>query len=135
MQLRAESWMRRFCAVGHGEAFCRLPLFADEHQVENPVVAVDDYRSAGDHHSGVAPGQPRQLPFEHDRKTLNAFLEPRGKSSVPLEVPFEARRQIPSALDRKSTRLNSSHGYISYAVFCLKKKNTQGNRVIVLTAS
>src|SRR5205809_4026612 len=27
--------------------------------------------------------------------------------------------------DRKSTRLNSSHGYISYAVFCLKKKNTR----------
>src|SRR3990172_9781748 len=27
------------------------------------------------------------------------------------------------ATDRKSTRLNSSHGYISYAVFCLKKKN------------
>src|SRR2546422_11517293 len=30
-----------------------------------------------------------------------------------------------SAIDRKSTRLNSSHGYISYAVFCLKKKNKQ----------
>src|SRR5687768_18108927 len=29
--------------------------------------------------------------------------------------------------DRKSTRLNSSHGYISYAVFCLKKKNTALN--------
>src|SRR3989449_8327493 len=28
-------------------------------------------------------------------------------------------------LDRKSTRLNSSHGYISYAVFCLKKKKHQ----------
>src|SRR2546422_8169357 len=28
--------------------------------------------------------------------------------------------------DRKSTRLNSSHGYISYAVFCLKKKNKDG---------
>src|SRR2546429_5930103 len=27
--------------------------------------------------------------------------------------------------DRKSTRLNSSHGYISYAVFCLKKKNCE----------
>src|SRR2546422_8436025 len=27
--------------------------------------------------------------------------------------------------DRKSTRLNSSHGYISYAVFCLKKKKTR----------
>src|SRR5205809_4204549 len=29
------------------------------------------------------------------------------------------------AQDRKSTRLNSSHGYISYAVFCLKKKKMQ----------
>src|SRR3989304_6659588 len=29
-------------------------------------------------------------------------------------------------LDRKSTRLNSSHGYISYAVFCLKKKRHSG---------
>src|SRR2546422_1725914 len=28
-------------------------------------------------------------------------------------------------IDRKSTRLNSSHGYISYAVFCLKKKRTR----------
>src|SRR2546429_2043480 len=32
------------------------------------------------------------------------------------------RRREP---DRKSTRLNSSHGYISYAVFCLKKKKIQ----------
>src|SRR2546429_3436288 len=31
-------------------------------------------------------------------------------------------RQRPVRKDRKSTRLNSSHGYISYAVFCLKKK-------------
>src|SRR6266436_8467964 len=31
--------------------------------------------------------------------------------------------------DRKSTRLNSSHGYISYAVFCLKKKKKQDNKV------
>src|SRR2546422_3947262 len=34
----------------------------------------------------------------------------------PLENP------LTQILDRKSTRLNSSHGYISYAVFCLKKK-------------
>src|SRR5687768_17905422 len=31
---------------------------------------------------------------------------------------------MPDYSDRKSTRLNSSHGYISYAVFCLKKKKT-----------
>src|SRR2546422_4921752 len=32
--------------------------------------------------------------------------------------------RLPPRRDRKSTRLNSSHGYISYAVFCLKKKKT-----------
>src|SRR2546422_2129069 len=35
------------------------------------------------------------------------------------------RTGVPVSEDRKSTRLNSSHGYISYAVFCLKKKNEQ----------
>src|SRR2546422_7602058 len=34
----------------------------------------------------------------------------------------DERRGVKSEKDRKSTRLNSSHGYISYAVFCLKKK-------------
>src|SRR2546422_2902915 len=38
------------------------------------------------------------------------------------ERQAERRRDRRLALDRKSTRLNSSHGYISYAVFCLKKK-------------
>src|SRR2546422_6725761 len=32
-----------------------------------------------------------------------------------------------AGIDRKSTRLNSSHGYISYAVFCLKKKKKKKN--------
>src|SRR2546429_1534369 len=34
----------------------------------------------------------------------------------------------PAGGDRKSTRLNSSHGYISYAVFCLKKKKKSNGR-------
>src|SRR5687768_18266037 len=33
--------------------------------------------------------------------------------------------EVLKSADRKSTRLNSSHGYISYAVFCLKKKKKQ----------
>src|SRR2546429_4484513 len=36
--------------------------------------------------------------------------------------PARLELATPSLEDRKSTRLNSSHGYISYAVFCLKKK-------------
>src|SRR2546422_5136003 len=40
----------------------------------------------------------------------------------PRRVP---RPDASSARDRKSTRLNSSHGYISYAVFCLKKKKNR----------
>src|SRR2546429_1359716 len=38
------------------------------------------------------------------------------------------------AADRKSTRLNSSHGYISYAVFCLKKKKEPSYPEVLLDA-
>src|SRR2546430_12222198 len=40
--------------------------------------------------------------------------------SLPIEIPVVDRDDG----DRKSTRLNSSHSQISYAVFCLKKKTT-----------
>src|SRR2546422_6318369 len=40
------------------------------------------------------------------------------------EAEHRARHRAALEGDRKSTRLNSSHGYISYAVFCLKKKKT-----------
>src|SRR2546422_2721932 len=39
----------------------------------------------------------------------------------------DARQEL--GKDRKSTRLNSSHGYISYAVFCLKKKKHRKSQV------
>src|SRR5687768_18013018 len=44
------------------------------------------------------------------------------KHATAPTSPEEAKRVIGHTRDRKSTRLNSSHGYISYAVFCLKKK-------------
>src|SRR2546422_8611100 len=46
----------------------------------------------------------------------------RVKIAVSLYRDFHPR-------DRKSTRLNSSHGYISYAVFCLKKKKKPVNQL------
>src|SRR2546422_9240542 len=45
-----------------------------------------------------------------------------GVELARLDRQRVAVHQVPGVADRKSTRLNSSHGYISYAVFCLKKK-------------
>src|SRR2546422_1243165 len=45
---------------------------------------------------------------------------------LPRHPVHAARERTPR--DRKSTRLNSSHGYISYAVFCLKKKKKKKKR-------
>src|SRR5258707_10621105 len=51
-----------------------------------------------------------------------------GRVRLPADGPARAGRlqrdRRAQPLDRKSTRLNSSHANISYAVFCLKKKNT-----------
>src|SRR2546430_7584844 len=53
-----------------------------------------------------------------------------GADRVPRAVRVQLARglgpRLPAA-DRKSTRLNSSHSQISYAVFCLKKKKTAAN--------
>src|SRR3989449_7000778 len=55
-----------------------------------------------------------------------AATKPTHFTVAPAQGPDAQPRQKRSKAppDRKSTRLNSSHGYISYAVFCLKKKKT-----------
>src|SRR2546429_7136654 len=63
--------------------------------------------------------------FRSDDGDLEAVIAGRVKhhassrSELPAVGDWVVVRKRP---DRKSTRLNSSHGYISYAVFCLKKK-------------
>src|SRR6266436_316585 len=51
-------------------------------------------------------------------------ISPRPASASARSAMVSGSRvpSVPRPRDRKSTRLNSSHGYISYAVFCLKKK-------------
>src|SRR2546422_1928395 len=44
------------------------------------------------------------------------------RGAAPSREIDATEQQMHRRIDRKSTRLNSSHGYISYAVFCLKKK-------------
>src|SRR2546429_6802392 len=55
----------------------------------------------------------------HDLEHVVHTLELRGMGRVHPREPWCG---LSDEADRKSTRLNSSHGYISYAVFCLKKK-------------
>src|SRR3712207_7631308 len=65
------------------------------------------------------PAQLRERVPRRPRRDDGALREPLARPVVVRDDHLEA--PLP---DRKSTRLNSSHANISYAVFCLKKKNT-----------
>src|SRR5437764_10240585 len=82
---------------------------------EDPAFAVEDL--SGDDYEVAAVVEAAQTPpFFGDRRVVVA----RAVGHHHPAVAEERRR-----LDRKSTRLNSSHRCISYAVFCLKKKKKQ----------
>src|SRR5262245_62640211 len=59
----------------------------------------------------------------HDALPISLPIDRRGSGLRARRTPRSSGRRS-NAPDRKSTRLNSSHLGISYAVFCLKKKNT-----------
>src|SRR2546422_4057403 len=71
----------------------------------------------------------RSLNVERNWHRCPSVTPVRSKNLLP-DLPSVSRIQfielfrqcLGKLLDRKSTRMNSSHGYISYAVFCLKKK-------------
>src|SRR2546429_5380594 len=62
----------------------------------------------------LSPKSKVQRPKTYDRKSKT-----KSRHSSRMTSTNKIR------IDRKSTRLNSSHGYISYAVFCLKKKKRE----------
>src|SRR5688572_11073032 len=69
--------------------------------------------------------QQRLLQFDIPAGTLEAALNKfQNTAEIRVVIPNDAMRSL-SSPDRKSTRLNSSHSQISYAVFCLKKKIKQ----------
>src|SRR3712207_8155269 len=74
-----------------------------------------------------------EIPFYEQRHLIPPGLTGWAQIKYPYGASVEDARQKlqydlyyikNQSLDRKSTRLNSSHANISYAVFCLKKKNT-----------
>src|SRR5687768_17797626 len=74
----------------------------------------------------ISKNVPAHIPIVGDAKNILARLltEYRGlqPDAARLAEWWDRIEQWRALQDRKSTRLNSSHGYISYAVFCLKKK-------------
>src|SRR5256885_4938885 len=74
----------------------------------------------------ISPLCPRQLPHRRAAPPPLQRDHGRGRRS---RVPQQKRRRCGS--DRKSTRLNSSHLVISYAVFCLKKKRNVCETIIL----
>src|SRR3712207_8087788 len=82
----------------------------------------DDLAAGGDRGGGAEPqGGRHQEVGGRARVDHDAVARPEPVGELPLE-PGHALAHGEAAADRKSTRLNSSHAYISYAVFCLKKK-------------
>src|SRR2546422_7527539 len=80
------------------------------------------------------PPRSTLFPYTTLFRSLPPMSQPRGALAavavgtriyVSGGAKIPAGMNLPDGLDRKSTRLNSSHGYISYAVFCLKKKKTK----------
>src|SRR2546422_7937869 len=78
----------------------------------------------------------RSRPREGRAGRRDAGRVPEGDGSPPRDDGTMRRGPAVSLLqDRKSTRLNSSHGYISYAVFCLKKKKNNKSKAHIIRDS
>src|SRR2546422_3918491 len=64
----------------------------------------------------------------HDRRASSDLLRRPPRRQIPYDT--SGTGAMVTLRDRKSTRLNSSHGYISYAVFCLKKKKDPFGQIV-----
>src|SRR5206468_7783396 len=79
----------------------------------------------------MLPQTPKSTLFPYT--TLFRSLDTNSKNPFPQHLGTDGESWVPCIpADRKSTRLNSSHDQISYAVFCLKKKKGN-NRQLLLT--
>src|SRR5699024_11264102 len=96
----------------------------DAHEAQGGLEPAETGRTGRNASGGRGTGdleQPRQaILFGYDGRP---FLGPRGIEDAHITGGIDiAQPRDDSGGDRKSTRLNSSHVSISYAVFCLKKK-------------
>src|SRR2546422_7774996 len=73
--------------------------------------------------TSTAPPKPTRMRASEAPVCVHTSPEPTMSANPRTTESGEGR-------DRKSTRLNSSHGYISYAVFCLKKKKKRKKSIV-----
>src|SRR5258708_20458725 len=71
--------------------------------------------------------------FRSQRRDDLEAVDPRHNEIENHEVRLVAQGLLNKPEDRKSTRLNSSHQIISYAVFCLKKKTNKGSNSVLFS--
>src|SRR2546422_1186234 len=101
-------------AAGHQQTVQRLDVFECNVRIER---LLNQRRTAArkqeNHQRALVAGGQQIEDGAASRKAI--FV----RHWMPAEEGPETRKRAWRARDRKSTRLNSSHGYISYAVFCL----------------
>src|SRR3989449_6224931 len=116
-----------------------LKIIQEEADIDGPLV---DYKQKGNKVELVGKEKMEGTDTYHLKATLkngdvrNLYLDAgsfllikatgkltRQGTEMEVESTLGDYRDV-QGVDRKSTRLNSSHGYISYAVFCLKKKKS-----------
>src|SRR4051794_41483301 len=98
-------------AINHAKA-ARVPIIVAINKIDKP---------------DAKPERVRTELLQHEVQ-----VESFGGEVVDVEVSAKNKTNLDKLLemiDRKSTRLNSSHPSISYAVFCLKKKKTKQNDI------
>src|SRR5699024_11479104 len=99
-----------------GLRFPRAPQTTNTGQPAHPNESVSSHQHAGT--------SEHPLGLTHPLGLLLRLLSSRWQSTAKIHAAPLETVQAAQEIDRKSTRLNSSHVSISYAVFCLKKKKT-----------
>src|SRR3712207_2614205 len=138
LDIESIQWLEQFLSqsakavvlVSHDRAFINN---VTNRTLEITCGRVEDYRVSYDRYVVLRKERREQQlrAYENQQKEIadiKAFID-RFRYQATKAVQVQQRIKQLEKIDRKSTRLNSSHANISYAVFCLKKKKKKNNTI------
>src|SRR5690625_6528260 len=105
-----------------GRHDCLVRGVWDMYVVVHQARGVEEVRFGRRRAPSVPPEGCSNLDLDPDTQDSVIAYFTRGAGNLSIDKGEVLHREVPRVRDRKSTRLNSSHVAISYAVFCLKKK-------------